>query len=306
MKFAYYPGCTLKTTAKNFEVPTLAALEKLGVELVELPRWNCCGTVYSLASDDLMHHIAPIRNLIRVKEAGENKVVTLCAMCYNTLKRSNLRIRENEEDRDKINNFMDREEIDYEGDVEVLHLLEILKDGVGFDKIKENIKNSLDELKVAPYYGCLLLRPDEAKIDDPENPTIMENFIRSVGAEPIDFPYKNECCGAYHTVNELDLVVERTHAIIGYAKNAGADVVLTSCPLCEFNLDRRQKEVKEKFTGFQGLPVLYFTQLLSIALGLDQKYYRFDLNYVDPSPVLKRYYERKSSEQLVKEGVNHE
>lgn len=290
MKFAYYPGCTLKTSAKNFEVPALAALEKLGVELVELPRWNCCGTVYSLASDDLMHHIAPIRNLIRVKEEGENKVVTLCAMCYNTLKRSNLRIRENEEDRDKINNFMDREEIDYKGDVEVLHLLEILRDEVGFDKIRENVRNPLDDLKIASYYGCLLLRPDEAKIDDPENPTIMEDFIGSIGAEPIDFPYKNECCGAYHTVNGIDLVVERAYSIISSAKKLGADILVTSCPLCEFNLDRRQKEVKEKFTGFEGIPVLYFTQILAVALGLDPEYYRFDLNYVDPNPVFKKSY----------------
>lgn len=298
MKFAYYPGCTLKTAAKNFEVSTLSALEKLGIELIELPRWNCCGTVYSLASDDLIHHVAPIRNLIRVKEAGENRVVTLCAMCYNTLKRSNLRIKENEEDRNKINSFMDREEIDYEGDVEVLHLLEILKTEIGFNKIKQNVKNSLNDIKIAPYYGCLLLRPDDAKIDDPENPTIMEDFIRSVGAEPIDFPYKNECCGSYHTVNELDLVVERAHLIISYAKRLGADMLITSCPLCEFNLDRRQKEVKEKFADFEVLPVLYFTQILAVALGLDSKYYGFNLNYVDPNPVLKRYYEHKQEKSL--------
>ena len=135
MKISYYPGCTLKTTAKNFEDSAIAALMRLGVELTELPRWNCCGTVYSLASDDLIHKLAPIRNLIRVKEQKQSRVLTLCAMCYNTLKRANIFIREDSESRDKMNDFMYREEIDYEGDVEVLHLLEFLRDEIKFAEI---------------------------------------------------------------------------------------------------------------------------------------------------------------------------
>lgn len=287
MKLSYYPGCTLKTNAKNFEDSAIAVLKTLGVELVELPRWNCCGTVYSLASDDLIHKLAPIRNLIRVKEQGEDRVVTLCAMCYNTLKRANIFVKKDKESRDKMNDLMDREEINYEGDVKVFHILELLRDEIGFDEIAKKVKRKFNGFKVAPYYGCLLLRPEEAGIDDMENPTLLENLFNSLGVETIDFPYKNECCGAYHTVNKVDLVVQRTYTIINYAKKLGADMVVTSCPLCEFNLDRRQEEVKKKFPDFEGLTVLYFTQIMGLAFGLDKKSLRFDLNYINPEPLLK-------------------
>lgn len=287
MKLSYYPGCTLKTNAKNFEDSAIAVLKTLGVELVELPRWNCCGTVYSLASDDLIHKLAPIRNLIRVKEQGEDRLVTLCAMCYNTLKRANIFVKKDKESRDKMNDLMDREEINYEGDVKVFHILELLRDEIGFDEIGKKVKRKFNGFKVAPYYGCLLLRPEEVGIDDMENPTILENLFNSLGVETIDFPYKNECCGAYQTVNEVDLVVQRTYTIINYAKKLGADMVVTSCPLCEFNLDRRQEEVKKKFPDFEGLPVLYFTQIMGLAFGLDKKSLRFDLNYINPEPLLK-------------------
>ncbi len=291
MKLAYYPGCTLKTQAKNFEDSAIASFEKLGIELEELKRWNCCGTVYSLTSDDLMHHLAPIRNLIRVKEEGKSKVVTFCSMCYNTLKRSAIRIKNNDEDREKINNFMDREEVKYEGDIEVLHGLEVLKNEVGFDKITKIVGEVheppiLNGLKIAPYYGCLLLRPDEIGIDDPENPSILEDFIYAIGAEPIDFPYKNECCGAYQTVNEVNIVVDKAYNIINNAQRMGANIIITSCPLCEFNLDKRQKDIKKKYPNFKEIPVVYFTQALAVALGLDPKTYRFDLNYISPQAVL--------------------
>ncbi len=132
MDLCYYPGCTLKTTAKNFETPAIASIENLGHKMIELPRWNCCGTVHSLAADDLMHHLASVRTLIRVLEAGTDKVVTLCAMCYNTLKQTNRIMLEDADKRDRINNFLD-EERDYSGNVSVLHILEFLRDEVGFD-----------------------------------------------------------------------------------------------------------------------------------------------------------------------------
>jgi heterodisulfide reductase subunit B len=287
MTIPYYPGCTLKTTAKNFEDSAIGVFKTLDLELKELKRWNCCGTVYSLAADDLMHHLAPIRNLIRVKEEGGDRVVTLCSMCYNTLKRSNLRISQNEDDRQKINDFMDREEVNYEGDVQVLHGLEILKGEIGFERVGQAVKRPLEGLKVAPYYGCLLLRPDEVGIDDSENPTILEDLIRALGAEPIDFPYRNECCGAYHTVNEPQIVADKAYAIMECAKSMEADVVVTSCPLCQFNLDTRQRDVKKKYPGFMELPALYFTQLMAVAFGLPTEVCRFDLNYVSPEEVFK-------------------
>lgn len=287
MKISYYPGCTLKNNAKNFEESALYSLNAIGVEVKELPRWNCCGTVFSLATDDLIHHIAPIRNLIRVKESNTDRVMTLCAMCYNTLKRANERVKADSESLDKINQFMYREEIDYEGDVKILHFLELLRDEIKFENISKKVTKLLKNLKVANYYGCLLVRPKEIGLDDVENPTILENLMTALGADSIDFPYKTECCGAYQTVNNLEIIAERTYHILTSAQSQGAEIVTVSCPLCAFNLDHRQKETVQKYPEFKNIPILYFTQLLAIALGCPEESLRFDLNYIDPKPILK-------------------
>lgn len=287
MKVTYYPGCTLKANAKNFEDSALYALEQLDIEVEELSRWNCCGTVFSLATDDLIHHMAPIRNLIRVKESGSDRVMTLCAMCYNTLKRANERMKADPESLEKINKVMYKEEIDYEGDVEILHLLELIRDEIKFENLTNKVVKPLKNLKVACYYGCMLVRPREIGFDDVENPTVMENLISALGGDPVDFPYKTECCGAYQTVDKPDIIAERTNQIIGSAVSRGAEVMVVSCPLCAFNLDHRQKQTVQIYQDFKGLPILYFTQLLAIALNCTEDTLKFDLHYFDPKPILK-------------------
>ena len=287
MKISYFPGCTLKTMAKNFEDSAIASLSFFGIEMVELPRWNCCGTVYSLTSDDLIHQVAPIRNFIRVKEARDTRVVALCSMCYHTLKRANKLVKEDKEKLDKLNNLMYREDLKYNGEVEVLHLLQILKNEVGFDQVSKKVKMPLKGLKLAPYYGCLLLRPPEIGFDDPESPTILKDLLESVGAEAINYPYETECCGSYNTVVNVNLVVERAHDILSSAISQKAEAIVLSCPLCGFNLDNRQKEIKEKFSDFKSIPVFYFTQLLALSLGLEEKICRFELNFIDPRPLLR-------------------
>jgi heterodisulfide reductase subunit B len=286
MELKYYPGCTLKTNAKNFEKPAIASIEKLGHNIIELPRWNCCGTVHSLATDDLMHQLAPVRTLIRVLETGSDKVVTLCAMCYNTLKQTNKIMLEDVDKRDRINNFLD-EERDYNGNVTVLHFLEFLRDEIRLDVIKEKIKRPLEGLKLSPYYGCLLLRPEGIGIDDIEAPRVMEDFIEALGGEIVDSPFKIECCGSYHTVNDIGPVVERTKLIIDDSANRGADAIIVGCPLCFFNLDYRQKDVKARYNEFNFKPIFYFTQLLAIALGLYEDICDFDEHFVDPRPLLR-------------------
>ena len=288
MKISYFPGCTLKANAKNFEDSTLCALKKLGLEVEELRRWNCCGTVYSLAADDIIHHVAPIRNLIFSKEAKADALVTLCAMCYNTLKRANDCFKKNAEDRDIINRFMDAEGLAYKGDVKVLHLLEVLRDVIKFENLAQKVVRPLKDLKVASYYGCLLVRPKEIGLDDVENPQVLENLMSVLGAQSVDFPHKTECCGAYQTVDNPQIVAERTYQILTSARARGADVVAVSCPLCAFNLDNRQKETVDLYSDFKKMPILYFSQLLGIALGCPVETLRFDLHDVDPKPVLKR------------------
>lgn len=293
MKIPFYPGCTLKTSAKNFETSAIASAKALDIELVELPRWNCCGTVFSLTTDDLIHHVAPVRNFIRVQEMNESglvkdeyRMVVLCSMCYNTLKRANLRVKNNRDDLETINNLMYEENQRYEGKVDVVHLLSLLQN-IGFDKIKEKVKKPIKSLKVSPYYGCMLLRPKEVGIDDAEDPTIQEDLLASLGAEVIDNPYKKVCCGSYQTVQDKRIVAKLAYDILTHAQERGAEVITTSCPLCAFNLDNRQKEVKEMHPGFKEIPVLYFTQLMAIALGLDKETCGFNLNYVNPESLLK-------------------
>jgi heterodisulfide reductase subunit B len=288
MKVSYYPGCTLKSNAKNFEDSALCALRELGVDVQELKRWNCCGTVYSLASDDLMRHLASIRNLIRVKEADSDSVMTLCAMCYNTLKRVNEKVKSDPESLQKIHKFMDEEKIAYRGDVKVRHLLELLREDIKFEAIAKKVKKPLHNLKVASYYGCLLVRPKEIGLDDMENPTVLDDLAAVLGANPVDFPYKTECCGAYQTVDKPESVADRTFSILTSAGSRGAEVISVSCPLCAFNLDHRQKETAKKYSEFKKIPVLYFTQLLAIAMGCGEVSLRLDLHYVDPQPLLRQ------------------
>ena len=292
MKLAYYPGCTLKTTGKSFEVSALASAKELGIELVEPARWNCCGTVHSLTKDDVMHHLAPVRNLLRVEQMqsesiiDEKRVVTLCAMCYNTLKRSNEVFKTNSDLARKIGENFENETSTYNGGVKVEHLLETIRE-LGWDKVKMNVKKPLTGLKVAPYYGCLLLRPRGIGIDDADKPTILEDLFKALGAEVIDFPFKLKCCGSYHTVEMKEVVADLSHRILKQAQQAGADIVATACPLCEFNLGDRQPEVQKKHLTFKGIPVVYFTQLTALALGLGEKYTCFEENKPDPKPLLR-------------------
>jgi len=287
MKIFFYPGCTLKTKAKNLEDSAIAAMKALNVELVELPNWNCCGTVFGMSTDDLVHQLAPLRNLLRVKEQGGDRVTTICSMCYNALKRANYLIREDDEKRRLLADFMSEETIRYEGEVEVLHLLEILRDEIGYETIRDKVKVPLKDLKLDPYYGCMLIRPREIGLDNLENPTIMEELLRALGSEVIRDPMRTECCGSYNTVNEVNLVADRGYEILSSALRRGADAMVLSCPLCDYNLDNIQQVIHEKYTDFRGIPVLYFTQLLALSLGLKKEVCRFDLNQVDPRPLLK-------------------
>jgi len=288
VEVSYMPGCTLKTKARNFESTTLGLLELLGVRAQELPDWYCCGTTYSLASDNLMMHLAPIRTLVKAKEAGRPELLVLCSMCYNTLRRAQALVLADPEKRDKINEFMYDEQTSLRGDeVRVLHLLEFLKERVGFEALKDKLVRAPGALKIAPYYGCMLLRPREIAIDpSTEDPSIMEELFAACGVESVYFPFKTECCGSYQTVNEKQVVVSRTAAITASAVKNGADVIVTSCPLCHYNLDAYQTKVAETTPGFRTIPVMYISQILALLAGLERAN-DFSLHAVDPQPVLR-------------------
>lgn len=285
MQLAYYPGCTLKTKARNLEEPALASLAALGLELEEMDRWNCCGAVYSLAEDDLIHQVAPVRNLIRAKERGRDRLVVLCSFCFNALKRANLLMSGDPAKRDTLNAFMD-EEPDYSGEVRVLHLLELLRDEIGWPALKEKVKLPLRGLRLAPYYGCTLLRPREVAIDDVENPTILQDFLAALGATPVDFPEATRCCGSYQVVSDPGDIPGYARDILSPAVRRGAEGLVLTCPLCDYDLGKGQEELVQK-EGSAGVPLFYFTQLLALALGLDPAVCHFELNYGGPEALLR-------------------
>ncbi len=284
MSYPYYPGCTLSTKGKGYDRSGRAVARALGMELVELPEWQCCGATFPLATDNSMAMIAPTRVLYQAEQAGD-KVAALCAICYHVLKRTQTTLERNPDMLDRVNWFTEQE---YQGKVRVVHLLELLRDELGWEALAAHVKRPLQGLRAAPYYGCLLLRPyAEIGLDDPENPRIMHDLLRALGAEPVDFPYNIECCGSYLTVKEPQVSATLSQDIVASAREHGAQVLVTACPLCQFNLDYPQRG---KGTGDE-IPIVYFTQLMAIALGLPEEDWGFVYHYADPRPVLAPWLE---------------
>ena len=261
MIYSYYPGCTLKTKAKDLDIYGRKAAEKLGVTLEELPEWQCCGGVYPLGSDEIATKLSSVRALNEAKEKGQD-LVTLCSACHHVIKRVNDDMRNVEDIRTRANNYMQLDE-PYAGETNVLHYLEVLRDRVGFDELKKKVVNPLKGRKIGAYYGCLLLRPSTVlAFDDPENPQIIEDFIRAIGAEPVVYPYRNECCGGYISLKEKEMSGRMSCNIVDSAAGAGAEMLITACPLCMYNLNK---------SGSGKIPVYYFTELLAEALGVKEE-----------------------------------
>lgn len=282
MKIPYYPGCTLSTKAKGYDRSGRAVAAALGMDLVDLPDWQCCGATFPLATDNSMALIAPTRVLYQAEQAGE-RVAALCAICYHVLKRTQTALERNQEMRERINWFTEQE---YRGQVRVVHFLELLRDEMGWEELARRVRRPLKGLRAAPYYGCLLLRPyEEIGMDDPEAPTILHDLLRTLGAEPVDFPYNIECCGSYLTVKEPTISETMSREITASAREHGAQLIVTACPLCQFNLEYPQRERGFGHTGDE-IPVVYFTQLMAIALGLAEEDWGLDEHYVDPRPLL--------------------
>lgn len=257
MKYSYYPGCTLKNKAKDLDRYARASALALGFELEEIAEWQCCGGVYPLGTDEIATKLSSVRALNDAKEKGQD-LVTVCSACHHVLKRVNNDMKTDADIQLRANNYMGLEE-PYKGETQVLHFLEVLRDRVGFAELKKKVVNPLTGRKIGAYYGCLLLRPSSVlAFDDPESPTILEDFIRALGAEPVVYPYRNECCGGYISLKEPSLAGSMCDRIASSAESFGAEALVTACPLCKYNLSKA------------GLPVVYFTELLAEALGIKE------------------------------------
>ena len=266
MSYAFFPGCSMEGTAHDYQKSTVAVSKALGLQLPEIPGWICCGSTSAHQTDALLSVALPAKNLVAA--AGQTVAVG-CAACYSRLKTANHEIANNPELRKTVAGVVGQ---DYDGKTKILHLLEILARDVGMKKIAEATKKPLKGIKVVTYYGCLLSRPPEVtQFDDPENPTLMDQVLEAAGATILEWPHKTECCGAGYSITDVTIVKKLTREILAMAKAAGADCIATACPLCQMNLDLRQKDT-EKASGEQfNLPVFYFTQLLGLAFGLSRK-----------------------------------
>ena len=249
-EFMYYPGCTLSTTALRLSECAKKSAEVLGIVLVELDDWQCCGAVFPLAPD----YAAPKLSSIRALKAAHEQnmpLATLCSACFHVLKQTNYQAATDASFRESVKNY--DSQLEYGGEAKVVHFLEILRDYVGFDRVRQMVNKPLSCQRLGAYYGCMLLRPSQVMgLDDAENPSVFEDFIRSVGAEAVVYPYRNECCGSYKVPeksNELSKTVMDSSAL------RGADSLITACPLCLFNLSKHGS-------------MYYFTEILAMALGV--------------------------------------
>ena len=258
MKFCYYPGCTLRNKAKDLDEYARKSALALGFELEELEAWQCCGGVYPLGADEIASKLPSVRALNAAKEKGQD-LVAVCSACYHVLKRVNDDMANVPDIQNRANRYMEFD-APYKGETQVLHFLEVLRDRIGFGELKKKVVNPLTGRKIGAYYGCLLLRPSSVlAFDDPENPSILEDFIRALGAEPVIYPYRNECCGGYISIKDKESSQAMCRRIADSAAGFEAECLVTACPLCKYNLNHNGK-----------LPVVYFTELLAEALGVKE------------------------------------
>lgn len=268
MRYAYFPGCSAESTARDQYASTMAVARGLGIELVEPEGWTCCGSTMAHQSDRGLAVSLAAANLIKVADLGLDMVVS-CASCYGRMKVANHEIAAKPGMRAAVAEALGR---DYDGSVRVRHFVEVVLEDLGLAALKKAVKHGLAGLKVASYYGCLLVRPhDVTGFDDPENPVYMDRLIDAMGGESLDWPHKVECCGASLTLTRPDMVESFADAILGMAKDSGADCVAVACPMCQMNLDMRQGDIARATGRNYGMPVMYITQLMGIALGLPEK-----------------------------------
>ncbi len=277
--YSYYPGCSLHGTAAEYDISTQLVCQKLGIELRELEEWVCCGASAAHSTDHLLSLALPAHTLKQAEEKGLPLAVP-CAMCFSRL-RTTIHEIKNKDTLNLVNSAIGKE---LGEPVAVESMLQMLAD----ESISLPVTKPLNGLKVACYYGCLLARPPEVVgIDDAENPQTMERLLVRLGAEAIDWGLKTTCCGAGVAFPRLDIVLKLSHRLLSLAQKSGADCVAVACPMCHANLDMYQKDMIAKFGQKTKLPVIYFTQLMGLALGFSPKELLLDKHLTDPLPMLR-------------------
>lgn len=269
MPYAYYPGCSLEASAKSYDESVHFVFNSLGEELKEIEDWNCCGATYYMATKETISLVISARNLALAEKQGLD-IVAPCSSCYTILYKTNEILKNNFILRGKVNQALKKDNLEYNLSVNVRHPLEVLINDFGIKTIADKAVRSLEGIKFAQYYGCQIVRPDRG-LDDKDNPQMMDSLCAALGAENVYFPLKVECCGGMLMTTYPEVGLDLNKKILNCARDNGADAIVTTCPLCQINLEAYQKKINKKFKTKHHMPVLFFTQAVGLALGGNPK-----------------------------------
>ncbi|MEA3309469.1 MAG: CoB--CoM heterodisulfide reductase iron-sulfur subunit B family protein [Chloroflexota bacterium] len=291
MRYAYYPGCSLQSGAKEYDLSMRAVFARLGIELVEIEDWSCCGAVHAEGQAKIN---LPARNLALAEVQGMTTIVAPCSGCYLNLRRAAKQAASGKKVRQQINMELPGE-LKITADIEVLHPLYLLIEEYGLEKIRAQVTHPLTGLRVASYYGCMLTRPKD-RFDSPEKPQGLDELMRVLGAEVVPFPYQSKCCGGALAISHSDVTVKLSGQVLGSAKERGAEVVTLGCPMCHTALDLYQHKAERALNQTFELPILYFTQLMGLALGIDREQLGLERHIVSTAAVVEQVVKRESEQ----------
>jgi heterodisulfide reductase subunit B len=268
--YAYFPGCSLEATNRAYDISTRSVAQCLGITLEELADWNCCGATAYMAINEKLSFALSARNLAIAEAQGQGRhLVTACSGCYLVLHKTNKYMQENPTLRSEIEAMLTAGGMQYNGSVKVRHILDVIVSDLCESVVRDHVSKALQGLRVAPYYGCQISRPF-GDIDDPEDPQMMDQLVQWLGAENVDFPVKAKCCGGMMMTTNAETGMALSGKILKCAVDQGADCIVTACPLCQINLEAYQDIVSRKVDADCRIPVLYFTQLMGVAFGLNE------------------------------------
>ncbi len=297
MRYGYYPGCSLERNAGAYHTSLMAVAAQLGVEFAEVDDWNCCGATEFIAVNRLRAYALVSRNLALAARqtngsngAARGQLVAPCSACFLNLSKVDHYLSESPALTNDVNNALAAGGLSYEpGSLRVRHLLDVMVNDVGYERVAATVRRPLRGLRVAPYYGCLVVRPGfRERFDDPEYPTSLDRLMRTLGATVVDFPLKAHCCGGHMTQISRDVALELIRRLLKNAADYQADMIVTLCPMCQLNLDAFQESVNSMFGTEYRIPILFFTQLMGLAFGLPPAAVGIGKEFIDARPALAR------------------
>lgn len=285
-EYAYYPGCSLECTAASYDKSVREVFKVLDVGLREIEDWNCCGATMYMSVKKTVAHAISARNLALAEKMGMD-ICAPCSSCYTILRKTNRELNWDPAEREKINEALAAGDLSYKTTVEIRHPLDILVNEIGLETIKSKVKRPLTGLRIAPYYGCQIVRP-QGFFDDKDDPTTMDRLLAAVGAEVTYYPPKVRCCGGMLMTTQEPIALKLNHGLLQAAAENGADMIATACPLCEMNLESYQPKINRAFGSDFNIPIVYFTHLVGVALGVPPQKMGLDTLLVSPDKLVAR------------------